>query len=80
MKLIEIVMTLIGPVQPTGEHGADQKRLENMKALTELTDQLLFEIAVAARCADRAEASMKAIGAHAKTFLLDASIAQEDGL
>ena len=69
MEMQDIVMKLIGPVQPTGDHGADQKRLENMKMLTELTDQLLFEISMAATNENRAEASIKAIGVHARDFL-----------
>lgn len=71
MELYEIVMKLVGPVQPIGETRADGERLANMKALTELVDRLLREIERAARSADRVEASMKAIGAHARAFLKD---------
>lgn len=69
MELHEIVMKLVGPVRPIGEHNADKERLENMKKLTELTDRLLFEIDAASPSADRAEASMKAIGEHARDFM-----------
>lgn len=69
MEMHEIVMKLIGPVQPTGDHGADQKRLANMEALTELVDSLLFEIDAATPAANRPEASMKAIGVHAAEFM-----------
>ena len=71
MELYEIVMKLIGPVQPVGETRADEQRLESMKKLTELTDRLLFEIDAAAHNADRAEASMRAIGVHARDFMAD---------
>lgn len=71
MEVHEIVLRLIGPVQPTGEHNTDQQRLENMRALTELTDRLLTEIDAATKSADRPEASMKAIGSHARNFLDD---------
>jgi hypothetical protein len=71
MDMYEIVMRLIGPVQPIGEHYSDQKRLANMKVLTELVDRLLFEIARAEPFADRTEASMKAIGTHAHDFLCE---------
>ena len=69
MEMHEIVMKLIGPVRPTGDHGADQERLANMEALTGLVDRLLFEIDSATPAATRSEASMKAIGAHAKEFM-----------
>ena len=44
MNLYEVVMKLVGPVCPTGDHNTDQERLKNMKALTELVDRLLFDI------------------------------------
>ena len=69
MELHEIVLKLIGPVQPVGETRADEERLENMRSLTDLTDKLLYEIERAAPFADREEASMKKIGAHARYFL-----------
>jgi hypothetical protein len=71
MELNEIVMKLIGPVQPIGDSGEDERRLANMKALTGLVDELLGEIRYAARSADREEASMRAIGVHAQQFLED---------
>ena len=60
MELYEIVMKLVGPVQPVGETRADEQRLANMKKLTELTDLLLGEIDDAVHSADRVEAPMKA--------------------
>jgi len=71
MTLIEIVMKLVGPVQPYGDSYADMQRLSNLKKLTELTDYLLGEISKAAESANRQEASMKAIGKHAEQFLND---------
>ena len=71
MKLKEIVMKLVGQVQPVGESHTDRERLENIKALTELVDELLGEVDMASRSASRQEASMKAIGEHAKNFLND---------
>lgn len=78
MELDEIVMKLVGPVHPLGEHNADQYRLSNMKKLTKLVDQLLFEINAAAANANRAEASMKAIGVHALEFIDSVRIAVQD--
>ena len=40
-----------------------------MKALTELVDRLLFDIGEADQYAEASDASMKAIGVHARDFL-----------
>ena len=69
MELHEIVMKLVGPVMPVGETREDEQRLSNMKALTELVDRLLFEVDAVSHNADRTEASMKAIGVHARDFM-----------
>ena len=71
MELKEIVMKLVGPVQPVGDSNADRDRLANMETLTDLLDKLLFEVNTASHSADRPEASMKAIGEHARNFLDD---------
>ena len=71
MDIKDIVMKLIGPVQPLGEHNSDIQRLKNMENLIELTDYLLDVINTAAASAERPEASMKAIGQVAKQFLDD---------
>lgn len=70
-QLHAVVMKLIGPVHAIGDHNADQQRLENLKMLTVLVDDLLCEIADVAPSADRHEASMKNIGTHARDFLKD---------
>ena len=69
MNLYEIVMKLVGPVCPTGDHNTDQERLKNMKALIELVDRLLFDIGEVEQYAEAPDASMKAIGVHARDFL-----------
>jgi len=69
VDLFEIVMKLNGPVQPTGESNEDHRRLGNIQTLTELIDRLLFEVNNATMEADQPEASMKAIGVHAKEFM-----------
>ena len=71
VELFDVVTKLIGPVQPVGETYADHARLENMKALTELTERLIAEIRQAASCADRHEASMAKVGKYARDFLAD---------
>lgn len=69
MELYDIVMKLVGPVDPVGETRADEQRLENLKKLTALTDALLCEIYSVAHNADRNESSMKAIGVRARNFM-----------
>ena len=41
MELYEIVMKLVGPVQPVGETRADEQRLTSMKKLTELAEKAI---------------------------------------
>jgi hypothetical protein len=69
MTLYEIVMKLVGPVQATGDHGADEKRLENLRKLMGLLDDLLMDMNDAAASETRPEASMKAIGKCAREWL-----------
>lgn len=69
MELEDVVSKLIGPVLAVGETHEDNKRLENLKTLTALVERLLLTIHEASSAADRQEASMKAIGMHARKFL-----------
>ena len=69
MNLDEIVMRLIGPVQPVGETREDERRLVRMQQLTELVDRLLFEINKAVPAATRQEESMRLIGECAQNYL-----------
>jgi hypothetical protein len=69
MKLDEIVMKLVGPVMPIGESNADSQRLENLRVLTMLIEDLLYEVAVVSKNKDRHEASMKKAGVLGDEFL-----------
>lgn len=69
MEIKEIVMKLIGPVQPVGESAIDAERLKNIRNLTVVIDSLLDEIKDASLEASRVEDSMRLIGTHAKSFL-----------
>ena len=77
MELDEIVMKLVGPVQPVGESGTDGQRLKSIFELTNLVDRLLGELSMAAQCADRHECSMRMIGEHARDFLAEVKAADE---
>ena len=69
MELIDIIMKLNGSILPTGDSHWDHDRLESLKNLIELTDELLSMIHKASSFHDRHEASMKNIGLCAKEFL-----------
>lgn len=69
MELDEIFFKLVGPVRGIGEHNQDQKRLENLRTLTSLTEKLLDAIREAARDAGSHEHSVDAIGTYASGFL-----------
>jgi hypothetical protein len=69
MELEDIVLKLVGPVAPVGESNEDARRLGNLKELTELVDRLLYRISDVSVAANRQEASMKALGLHARDFL-----------
>ena len=63
MELYDIVMKLIGPVDPVGSSEIDRDRMENLKVLLALTDRLLTNIDSIASCnKDREEWSMKQAG------------------
>lgn len=44
MELKNIVMELIGPVNPVGDSAIDEERLKNLKMLCTLTNYLVAEI------------------------------------
>lgn len=77
LSITEIVLTLVGPVVPTGEHNEDTRRLANLHVLLDVTDNLLRLIdQVASRNKNRAEASMKQMGLLCDKFLTDAGIVE----
>lgn len=71
MNIEEIVTRLIGDIQPLGDHNIDQQRLQNLKTLTDLVEELLRRIILVAHEANRQEASIRDMGKHAEEFLLD---------
>ena len=66
----DIVMKLIGPIEPIGDSSVDPKRLENLKELCKLTELLVARIdRVSCENRDREEWSMKEAGKYADDFL-----------
>ena len=69
MELYDVVTRLIGPVNPIGETREDKKRLENLKILTGLVEELFSDIEQVALFRHRVEWSMKTAGKAAKEFM-----------
>ena len=70
MTHTEIVMKLIGSIQPTGESNTDAQRFENLKELCSLINNLVTEIDdMAYRNKDAYEASVKKASEYAQNFL-----------
>ncbi|HAR37543.1 MAG TPA: hypothetical protein DCS09_02590 [Porphyromonadaceae bacterium] len=77
MDVYDVVVKLVGPIEPVGETNADNSRFSNIEEMTELVDRLVKDIADVARFnKDRGEYSMKRAGQHAHHFLL--SLGMED--
>ena len=69
IDVYELVIKLVGPIAPVGETHTDDKRFENLKAMTELVDKLLTDIDdVAYLNKDRQEYSMKTAAEFASAF------------
>lgn len=70
MTNTEIVKKLVGNIQPEGASHIDSERLENLKAMCELVNELVTEIdAVAYENRDRNEFSVKKMADYASDFL-----------
>ena len=70
MEIKDVVLKLIGSVDPVGESNADDRRFENLKVLCELTEHLVCVIDdVSYRNKDRAEYSMSRAGKYAFDFI-----------
>jgi hypothetical protein len=69
IDLIEVVRRLTGPILPVGETHEDAARLGNLESVIHLVDRLICDLEDAAVNADRREASMRAIGQRAQSYL-----------
>jgi hypothetical protein len=66
----EIVLKLIGPINPVGATNADTARFENLETLCKVVYDLLVEIDnTAYEYKDRPEASVKKASEYAKKFI-----------
>ena len=69
MEVYDVVKKLIGEIEPIGDSSVDEKRFENLKAMTELVDKLLTDIDGVASYKYRHEYSLKRAGVFANNFL-----------
>lgn len=75
MEHYEFVKNLIGYVSPVGETNEDNRRYENLKVMTELTELLISDInSIYNDNKDRGEFSMKRSSEFAKKFLDDLKV------
>ena len=66
MELIDVVRKLVGPIMPIGETNEDNRRYENLGAMVELVDRLVFDIDQVAMQKNRVEFSIKRAGERAE--------------
>lgn len=70
MEIKEIVLKLVGKVNPVGETNTDNERFENLKVLCELVDELVGVIdEVNCKNKDSHEFSRKRAADYASNFL-----------
>ncbi len=70
MELYDVVTKLVGPTRPLGETHEDDRRFDNLAALTELVEKLLADIIdIEATNAQRTEFSMKRAGEFCGRFI-----------
>lgn len=50
MDIGKITMKLIGQIEPTGDHGEDERRLENVAELMNVIDYLVGKLAAIEYC------------------------------
>ena len=72
LELKEIVMSLVGNINPIGQANTDNDRFENLKDLCELVDDLVVKIDdVYYKNKDSHEFSVKRASDYANKFLTD---------
>jgi len=77
IDIYELVRVLVGPINPVGETNIDNRRLENLKQLTDLVDKLMVDINYVAANKDSKLHSIKVAGQHVMQFLESHSIPVE---
>jgi len=78
MTLYETVMKLVGPIVPIGDTNEDANRLENLKELLKLVDQLITDLEEMSELKCKHEYSIKKAGQIVSRFLRDKIKIAED--
>ncbi len=73
MNLHQVVLKLIGRINPVGETNEDNERFENLKEMTNLVEQLLSDIRRVSSYKDSGQYSVQRSGEYADNFLKDLS-------
>jgi hypothetical protein len=71
MTYTEIVNKMIGEIRPAGDSGIDVERLDNLKSMCSLVNELITHIADVAKLKDSNEHSVSKAGNTASEFLVD---------
>lgn len=69
MDIYEVVIKLVGKIDPVGETNEDNRRFENLKVMADLVEKLSEDIYPVARGKDRLEYSISRAGKFASDFL-----------
>lgn len=70
IDIYEVVKKLVGEIEPIGETQTDDRRFENLKAMTWLIEKLLYDIDdIAFRFKNSHQFSMKRAAEYASDFL-----------
>lgn len=69
MEIVDVVRKLTGAIEPVGETHTDGQRLDNLKVMTALVDELLDDISGVSRHMDSGEYSRQQAARHAVSFL-----------
>ena len=71
MEIKDVVLKLVGNVNPVGETNTDDKRFENLKTLCGVVDELIYEIQSVTRNKHAQEYSVKRAGEYAERWCKD---------
>ena len=71
MKIDEVLSKLLGKIEPTGSHGFDMERLDNIENYNDAVFYIVKELLEASKDKDDYRASVSLIGERAYEVLLD---------
>jgi len=69
MEIREIVLKLVGNINPAGDASRDGERFNNLVTLCNLVETLVYEINYVSHSKDSYESSVKRAGVYADKFL-----------